>query len=377
MQSVGGVKIMALASPLRKLAKPGFSALDNPYVENPLANLPQGAPDDNESKEPAPDNEAPEEDEAYKPIGPLASLSSDVNNPPDSADDTAPPQPSTSGTATDTPDNPLSSLSNDKQYPTPLLDRLKKMYLEEAPNPDDYKPSLGRRILAGIAAGSGASAGGISGGQMVGFKDDVKEGIAARNEVLEGPFNRASKRFDDRARGLTKAAEVEEKQVGNYRTADQRAREDTLKRDALNNAIQKNANIYETKIMEIQRKTDEFEKHADFLERQLASQQFNAQLRQEAQDARDKANAASRQAIIDISALREERLKHEGQLRDEDRDKHETYLESILKQKGIPFVSRTTVTARDAQGNPAGSRTTDTVKEPRDMGGENDPLKVR
>ena len=74
--------------------------------------------------------------------------------------------------------------------------------LRNVPTRSDYAPSIGRRIAAGIA-GAGAGIGG-----------DAAAGMAAGQHIAEQPYNYAMSDYATRLAGYERAAEMEDKQIG-------------------------------------------------------------------------------------------------------------------------------------------------------------------
>lgn len=107
----------------------------------------------------------------------------------------------------------LSGLS----FPTPMLDKYAQT-LNNPPNPKDYEPSFGRKLLGSIAGmGAGASPAGISDGQPIGFRYDPKMAGLAHDQIVDEPYDRAMGKFSQLAKIQGEGANVEEKSIANKR----------------------------------------------------------------------------------------------------------------------------------------------------------------
>lgn len=87
-------------------------------------------------------------------------------------------------------------------------DRLRQI-LDTMPKREDYAPSTGRKILAGIVGLGGNDAMGMSGGQPVGFVNHPKESFEARNQILDEPYNEAMSAFNAQLRPLNELSQAE------------------------------------------------------------------------------------------------------------------------------------------------------------------------
>src|SRR6266849_978683 len=99
--------------------------------------------------------------------------------------------------------------------------------MQGAPNPNQFRPSIGRRIMAGA----------------VGL--DPRAGYQEQQDILNAPYNRAMQRYDVRAKELGAGAGIEERQVANQRITSQNEATQQFREEK--NREKKSKMIYETK----------------------------------------------------------------------------------------------------------------------------------
>lgn len=114
-------------------------------------------------------------------------------------------------------DQPQQSKLAGLSFPTPMLDKYAQT-LNNPPNPKDYQPSMGRKILGSIAGmGAGASPVGISDGSPIGFKYDPRMAGLAHDQIVDEPYDRAMGKFSQLAKIQGEGAKVEEQNIANKR----------------------------------------------------------------------------------------------------------------------------------------------------------------
>src|ERR1043165_2631803 len=142
------------------------------------------------------------------------------------------------GVQEDGDNNRLSQLN----YDTPILDQYKQELLNNYPNYDDYKPSFGRKLLAGLAG------------------SNFNEVQAIKN----APWDEAQNRYYAKTKILGEGANVEEKQIANKRNIANneamnaiREEQNRIRQQSADTALQKERDIHETKVADMERKVNE------------------------------------------------------------------------------------------------------------------------
>lgn len=233
-------------------------------------------------------------------------------------------------------------------FPTPLLDRYRNE-VTNIPDINNYMPSHGRRALAAIAGmGAGASPVGIANGQVVGFKNDPRLGLAAENEINYAPYNRAMDRYKNLTGALEKGAGIEERNLQNkltgerilgqldiakakQETADERAKTAEQREKDYKEKID---NDLKTRLAEIDRK------HQDFITNQ---ERLVAEANRKAEDWQRKFEAgqvnASNIAQYHQATLEAIKAKNEADAavkqRDQDRKDAQAEAEAKLREAKI------------------------------------------
>lgn len=284
---------------------------------------------------------------------------------------------------------PTTDDSNPLAYDTPILNQYKNL-LSNPPNPNDYAPSRGRRVLAALA-GMGAGAAPISsyGGQPTGFRYDPKAQLTVQDTIQNEPFDRAMRNYDLQANNLGKGATVEEKEITNQRLGDvARANEGLkgrkleidqqaadVKQQQADIARKKEQDIYETKQKELQQKADKAAQDLAEKQKEFEGKQANFEqqlqvhkLQLEAADATHKLQIAQKDRALeeakrlhDLESANWDKQRKDAEARikaAEDAVKARTADKTTTKTEstpggwfGVGDKSKTTTTTTTSSGN--------------------------
>lgn len=143
--------------------------------------------------------------------------------------------------------------------------------LQNAPRRENYQPSRMRNIasiLAGLGAGGPT---GITEGQVVGYHANPEAAFNVSRAIRDEPYNRALGDWETRNKPLLGAAQQEQARNVNERQLMLGELTRVQNEQRIRDAELKSSQIYDTKIKDMQRKTDEAEKDRD-----LARQKFEA-----------------------------------------------------------------------------------------------------
>lgn len=115
---------------------------------------------------------------------------------------------------------------------TESTDRLKQI-LDNMPKREDYAPSMGRKIMAGIAGLGGVHPAGISGGQPVGFINDPEASAKIRDQIAYEPFYRAMADYNAQLKPVSELSQAERSANTNARLTGATLLRDEQARNAL------------------------------------------------------------------------------------------------------------------------------------------------
>lgn len=232
-----------------------------------------------------------------------------------------------------------------QQYETPILN-MYRQHLMNQPNPANYQPSFGRKLLAGLAglnSNSGA------------------EQYNITRAIQDEPYNRAMEGYSTRAKNLSEGANVEARDIENKRQiAYQSARTDLMnqaneiKREREAFLKDKSNQINEVAWAKIQQQYDALNQRYDYLMQDMARKGANS----------DELNTIARERIAAANDRHAAEMERRDRLLDELTRSHDILQQradayaKYLKDKGLEDPFTTVSTQRDNKGNIVGSITT-------------------
>ena len=237
-------------------------------------------------------------------------------------------------------------------FPTPLLDKYRSL-MENPPNPQNYQPSTGRKILAALSGLSGFSPAAYSGGAALGARYDPRAAMLP-DEVMNAPYNRAMGRYETQAKLLGAGAGIEERDLTNKRLLAhekeleaERKEQNRIRQEQFERESARDKMMHDDRVAKAQADADKAQKALEEKTREFEGRQGNFQdqltLHQLELKAREAQHAAE-------NAQRDAKAAENQRLNDAKINKMQEDIDTanrradIAAGKGGPTVTETTTT---------------------------------
>lgn len=240
------------------------------------------------------------------------------------------------------------------------------MFQNALANMPQRPESSGLRRVAGAIAGLGAGSSplGIVGGSPIGFRYDPTREAFANEQVLDNGYNNKLNDWSTRVKALGLGATEEDRANTNERIRLNNEEANRIRQQNANTQQKKENDIRDSKINQLQQKSDEAQNKLDFAKAEAERKQGNADAIQKLHQATlDSLNA---QRALDNARkdaqLEELQKQHDAQTQNWERQRadYERRLDQ-LDPMNRPTTQKTEQ-VKDAQGNITGTKTTQTGK---------------